>query len=593
MSERPSYSRRLGLLRQEMDLRGLDGFLVPRSDEHQGEYVPPHAMRLAWISGFSGSAGLVVVLKDRAALFVDGRYTLQAKAEVDGDLFSRHHLIDEPPNDWLAKTLPAGGKLGFDPWLHTPKGVESLTSACAKAGAELVALDSNPLDAVWLDQPPPPEAAVVAHPLDYAGQPSDEKRAAIARDLIAEKQDSVFLSAPDSVAWLLNVRGEDVEFSPLPLCFALAHSDGSVDLFIDPGKRSPGLEEHLGSQLRLHRPIEMAAVLDRQAGRSVRLDVDSAPAWVERYLKAAGAKVVKGKDPCALPKACKNEVELAGARQAHLRDGVALVRFLAWLDRHALDCTECSAAERLEEFRRQNALYHGPSFPTIAGAGPNGAIVHYRSTPETDRKLEAGQLFLLDSGGQYLDGTTDVTRTICIAHAGEEERRRFTLVLKGHIAIATAVFPEGTTGSQLDILARQALWAEGLDYDHGTGHGVGSYLSVHEGPQRISKVGNPQALKPGMVLSNEPGYYKAGAYGIRIENLLAVTELPKRGERPLLGFETLTLVPIDRRLIEPSLLTSAEAAWLDGYHRLVAERIGPLVDGDSSDWLDRMTQPIG
>jgi len=581
------YAGRLTLLRQELALRGLDGFLVPRSDEHQGEYVPPHAMRLAWISGFTGSAGLVVVLTRQAALFVDGRYTLQAETEVDGGLFSRHHLTDEPPTEWLAKCLPAKAKLGFDPWLHTPKGVEKLRAACAKAGADLVALDCNPLDAVWLDQPEPPLAPVVPHAQDLAGQSSAEKRSAVARNLIEEKQDAAFLSSPDSVAWLLNIRGEDVEFSPLPLCFAIAHRDGSLDLFIDPRKRSADLEAHLGPEVRLHRPIDMASVLDGLKGRIVRLDSDSAPAWVEDRLTSAGAKPVSGNDPCALPKACKNKVELDGARQAHLRDGVALVRFLAWLDRHALACTECSAADRLEEFRRQNALYRGPSFPTIAGAGPNGAIVHYRASAESDRKLEAGQLFLLDSGGQYLDGTTDVTRTIAIGEVGEEERHRFTLVLKGHIAIATARFPSGTTGSQLDVLARQALWNEGLDYDHGTGHGVGSYLSVHEGPQRISKVGNSQSLKPGMVISNEPGYYKAGAYGIRIENLLAVKDLPAMGERQLLGFETLTLAPIDRRLIEPSLLTKAEVTWLDSYHRLVEERIAPLVDGDSSDWLMR------
>ena len=587
------FAGRLNLLRQELALRGLDGFLVPRSDEHQGEYVPPHAMRLAWISGFTGSAGLVVVLTKQAALFVDGRYTLQAETEVDGALFSRHHLTDEPPNEWLAKNLPAGAKLGFDPWLHTTKAVEKLRGACAKAGAELVALDCNPLDAVWLDQPEPPLAPVVPHAQDFAGQSSAEKRSAVARNLIEEKQDAAFLSSPDSVAWLLNIRGEDVEFSPLPLCFAIAHRDGSLDLFIDPRKRSPELEPHLGPEVRLHRPMDMGAVLDGLKGRLVRLDGDSTPAWIEDRLKAAGAKPVSGNDPCALPKACKNKVELDGARQAHLRDGVALVRFLSWLDRHALACSECSAADRLEEFRRQNALYRGPSFPTIAGAGPNGAIVHYRASAESDRKLEAGQLFLLDSGGQYLDGTTDVTRTIAIGEVGEEERHRFTLVLKGHIAIATARFPSGTTGSQLDVLARQALWNEGLDYDHGTGHAVGSYLSVHEGPQRISKVGNSQSMKPGMVISNEPGYYKAGAYGIRIENLLAVKELPVMGERPLLGFETLTLAPIDRRLIDASLLTKAETSWLDAYHRLVEERIAPLVDGDSSDWLTRATRPIG
>ncbi len=589
-----SAARRLAMLRQELALRGLDGFLVPRADEHQGEYVPPRAMRLAWLTGFTGSAGLAVVLADKAALFVDGRYTLQAAAEVEAGLYQHRHLVEEPPADWLRHTLAAGARLGFDPWLHTPKGVEQLREACAKAGAELVACDSNPLDAVWLDQPDPPLAPVVRQEPEHAGRDSAGKRAALAAALTEQGLDAAFLSAPDSINWLLNIRGGDVDFTPFALGFALLGRDGTVDLFMDPRKFSPLVRSHLAADFRLQPPDALGEALDALKSRAVLLDPAAAPAWVEQRLRAAGADLRPGSDPCLLPKACKNPVELDGARQAHLRDGVALTRFLAWLH-HAAPrggLSEMEVAERLEDFRSQNALYQGPSFPTIAGAGPNGAIVHYRVSPASNRRLEPGQLFLLDSGGQYLDGTTDVTRTLAVGPVGAEERHRFTLVLKGHIALASARFPAGTTGSQLDVLARRALWAEGLDYDHGTGHGVGSYLSVHEGPQRISKSPSPQALLPGMVLSNEPGYYKAGAYGIRIENLLTVVALPPGGERDLFGFETLTLAPIDRALVEPALLERAERDWLNGYHARVRATIGPLVDGETSDWLDEATAEI-
>ncbi len=591
MTQAPPLSpaaRRLAMLRQELALRGLDGFLVPRADEHQGEYVPPRAMRLAWLTGFTGSAGLAAVLADKAALFVDVRYTLQAAAEVEAELYQLRHLVEEPPADWLRHALPAGARLGYDPWLHTPKGVDQLGEACRQAGAELVACDSNPLDAVWLDQPEPPLAPVVRQEPEHAGRGSAEKRAALAATLAEQGVDAVFLSAPESINWLLNIRGGDVDFTPFALGFALLGRDGQVELFMDPRKFSPLIRSHLAADFRLQPPDTLGEALEALKGRAVQLDPATAPAWVEQRLRAAGADVRAGADPCLLPKACKNPVELDGARQAHLRDGVALTRFLAWLHHAAPQggLSELEVADRLEDFRSQNALYQGPSFPTIAGAGPNGAIVHYRASPASNRRLEPGQLFLLDSGGQYLDGTTDVTRTLAIGAAGAEERHRFTLVLKGHIALARARFPAGTTGSQLDVLARRALWAEGLDYDHGTGHGVGSYLSVHEGPQRISKSPSPQALLPGMVLSNEPGYYKAGAYGIRIENLLAVIALPPVGERDLLGFETLTLAPIDRTLVDPALLDREERDWLNGYHARLRATIGPLVDGETSDWLD-------
>ncbi len=584
----------LDLLQHELKRRGLDAFVVPRSDEHQGEYVPPSAQRLAWLTGFTGSAGAAVVLADQAALFVDGRYTLQAATEVDLGRFHLLHLVEHPPHRWLGETLKAGARLGYDPWLHTPAGVDQLQQACNKAGATLVACHDNPVDAVWTDRPLPPAAPLAIHRLRFAGKSADDKRHELGGALSNDKLDAALLSAPDSIAWLLNLRGGDLPFTPLPLAFAIAHVDGGVDLFVDPRKLSAEIEDHLGAAVRPYPREELGPALDRLTGKRVRIDAVTAPAWAFDRLNAAGAQVDRGADPCALPKACKNPVELEGARNAHRRDGLALVRFLAWLAANGPSggVSEMHAADRLEEFRRQGDLYREPSFPTISGAGPNGAIVHYRSTEATNRKLEAGQLYLVDSGGQYLDGTTDVTRTVAIGHAGTEERRRFTLVLKGHIALAAARFPQGTTGSQLDALARRALWAEGLDYDHGTGHGVGSYLSVHEGPQRISKLPNPQPLLPGMILSDEPGYYKAGAYGIRIENLLAVRSSAGEAERPMLEFEVLTLAPIDLALVEPSLLDGPEQAWLNAYHARVRELLTPMLDAPTAAWLERATRAI-
>jgi Xaa-Pro aminopeptidase len=587
---------RLAALRSELAARGLDGFIVPRADEYQGEYVAPYAQRLGWLTGFTGSAGVAVVLKERAAVFVDGRYTLQVRAEVDTALFEPVHLADTPPTRWLGDALTAGARLGFDPWLHTSQQVETLEAACDRIGAELVPCLDNPVDAVWPDRPAPPLTPVVPHGVTFAGCASADKRAELARALQAERLDAAVLSAPDSVAWLLNIRGGDVEYVPLPLAFAILHADGTVQLFLDARKPAPGLADHLGAGVRVLPPAALAGALDALSGKRVRLDSATAPFWIAGRLQAARAVVDEGADPCALPKACKNAVELAGARAAHRRDGAALTRFLAWLAATAPagGLSEMAAADRLESFRTEGEHFRGLSFPTISGAGANGAIVHYRSTAATDRRLEPGQLYLVDSGAQYLDGTTDVTRTVAIGPAGAEERRRFTLVLKGHIALAAARFPAGTTGSQLDTLARRALWAEGLDYDHGTGHGVGSYLSVHEGPQRIAKAGNTVALKPGMVLSDEPGYYKAGAYGIRIENLLAVTEAsaPEGAERPLLGFEVLTLAPIDRALVATEILTADERAWLDAYHARVGADIAPLVDAATREWLEAATRPL-
>ncbi|WP_249208988.1 aminopeptidase P family protein [Magnetospirillum sulfuroxidans] len=589
----PAGPERIGDLRKELAARGLTGFIVPRADEHQGEYVPASAQRLAWLTGFTGSAGMAVVLHGRAAIFIDGRYTLQVTQEVDAARFEIRHMVEQPVQRWLGQALTAGDRLGFDPWLHTAEQAETLRQVCERAGAELVACADNPLDAVWHDRPPPPCRPVVAHPLRFAGRSATEKRLALSDSLQADHLDGAVLTDPASIAWLLNIRGDDVAYVPLPLSFAILHGDGGVELFMDPAKINPALVDHLGDGVRLFPPAHFTTRLAALRGR-IRVDKSTAPMAVVQVLRDKDITVDMAGDPCALPKACKNPVELAGARAAHVRDAVAMIRFLAWLEAED-DVDEAAAAERLYQFRAEGEHFRGLSFPTIAGAGPNGAIVHYRSSPATNRKLLPGQLFLLDSGAQYLDGTTDVTRTMAVGGAGAEECERFTLVLKGHIAIATALFPQGTTGSQLDMLARRALWARGLDYDHGTGHGVGSYLSVHEGPQRISKVGaGAVPLRVGMVVSNEPGYYKAGAYGIRIEALVAVEErpLPAGGERPLLGFETLTLVPIDRRLIVVDLLDAGERAWIDCYHGRIRDEIGPLVDDDTRTWLCRATASL-
>jgi Xaa-Pro aminopeptidase len=586
---------RLARLRDELAGRGLDGFVVPRADEHQGEYVPPCGQRLAWLTGFTGSAGLAVVLRERAALFVDGRYTLQAAAQVDRDLFEIRHLVEEPPAEWIAAALAPGMALGYDPWLLTPNEVERLRAAADKAGAAMRAVADNPLDRVWQDRPARPLAPVVPHDERFAGESAQEKRSRRGAALAAEGIAAAVLTMPESIAWLLNIRGGDVPHTPLPLSFAIVRQTGEVTLFIDRRKLAPGLDRHLGNGVAIAAPEEFGPALDTLAAEGrVRADPATAAAWIFDRLAAAGAQIRPAADPCLLPKACKNPVEIDGTRAAHRRDGAALTRFLAWLAREAPQgrLTEIAASDRLEALRREGRHFRDLSFPTISGAGSNGAIVHYKATPESEKRLEPGMLYLLDSGAQYLDGTTDVTRTIAIGEPSPEMRDRFTRVLKGHIALAQARFPKGTTGTQLDAFARRALWQAGLDYDHGTGHGVGSYLGVHEGPQRISKAASTQALLPGMIVSNEPGYYKTGAYGIRIENLVLVQPMAEEGEREMLGFETLTLAPIDRRLVEPRLLAPEEIAWLDAYHARVREVISPLVDRETASWLDQATAPL-
>lgn len=591
-------ARRLAALRAELTARGLDGFIVPRADEFQGEYVPASAQRLAWLAGFTGSAGAAVVLTEQAAVFVDGRYTLQVRQETPAELYDHRHLVEEPPAEWLAANARKGARIGFDPWLHAENWVEKTRARLAKAGIELTATDGNPLDAVWTDRPPPPAGPLQIHPLAYAGRESADKRREIAARLTRDGLAAAVLTQPDSVAWLLNIRGDDVPCTPVALCFAIIDRQGGVRLFVDPARASAETRAHLGPDVRLCAPGDFGAALDGLAtsGGGVLADPASTAHWIFERLRKADAKIERDGDPCALPKACKNAVELEGARAAHRRDGVAMARFLRWLDDNAAsgDVAESAAAARLAAFREQDPLYVGPSFETISGAGPNGAVVHYRVTPATDRRLEPGTLYLVDSGGQYRDGTTDITRTVAVGTPSAEMRRCVTLVLKGHIALARAVFPAGVTGSQLDALARGPLWSAGLDYDHGTGHGVGSFLSVHEGPQRISKAANPVALKSGMIVSNEPGYYRSGAFGVRIENLIAVRDFDAGpgAERPMLAFETLTLAPIDRRLIDVDLTTAAEIAWIDAYHaRVFAEIGGELNDGDRN-WLKAATAPL-
>ena len=591
-------ARRLKALRKELKSRDLDGFIIPRADEHQGEYVPPSADRLSWLTGFTGSAGLAVVLADRAAIFIDGRYTLQVRDEVPENLYSYRHLVSEPATDWIRDELGSGKTIGFDPWLTTPNQVLRYRTAAGKAGGSLVAVSTNPVDAIWFDRPGPPQGRIVPHDQQYAGVPSLDKRRDLAKNLKDSSQNAVVLSAPDSIAWLLNIRGNDLPYAPQPISFAVLHDNSCVDWFVDPEKPAPELAQHLGPDINRHDPDALGGVLDALGKRkaTVRLSGDTDPEWIAERLRDAGASIAIGQDPCLLPKAIKNDTELNGMRAAHLRDGGALVKFLAWLDQAAQggDLTEMEAADCLETCRRQSPEMKGLSFTTIAGAGPNGAIVHYRVTPESNRPLEPGSLFLLDSGGQYLDGTTDVTRTIAIGDPSDEMRENFTRVLRGHIAIATVRFPLGTTGSQLDPFARRPLWDAGLDYDHGTGHGVGSYLNVHEGPHRISKVANSQALMPGMIVSNEPGYYKTGAYGIRIENLVAVIKVETQGtdRNHTLGFETLTQAPVDRRLVVPELMESHEIAWLNDYHAQVRAKLLPGADPETATWLKAATSPI-
>ena len=583
---------RLARLREELATRRLTGFLVPRADEFQGEYVPPSAERLRWLTGFSGSAGTAIVLADRAAVLTDGRYTLQLRAETDTSVFTPVDGVATSTAAWLAGNLRSGDRLGFDPWLHTRAQIRRLAEAVAEAGAELVAVDDNPLDAVWSDRPAPPSGRLTVQPLAFAGEDVDAKIARVAGRTTA---DTVLVTQPDSIAWIFNIRGSDIDRNPVPLAFALVPKAGRPTLFVAAAKLDGAVAAHLAPYVDVAEPGDLVPALADLGAVGARVAID--PAWtpeiLARTLESAGASLVEAEDPTILPKARKNAAEIEGARAAHVRDGVAMARFLAWFDAEGHATDEITCCERLEACRAASGELVDLSFDTISGAGPNGAIVHYHATRATNRPIDRDSLFLLDSGGQYRDGTTDITRTIAVGTPSAEMRRACTLVLKGHIAIASARFPVGTTGAALDTLARIALWKAGLDYDHGTGHGVGSFLSVHEGPQRIAKTGTV-ALEPGMIISNEPGYYRAGGFGVRIENLELVTpaaHLPG-GERAMLGFETLTLVPIDTRTLDAALMSADEIAWLDAYHARVRAVIGPRLDAAARIWLDRATAPL-
>ena len=591
-----TYEDRLKALRAQLVRDRLDGFVVPLTDEHMSEYVGAYAQRLAWLTGFQGSAGSAVVLPEEAAIFVDGRYTLQVREQVDGTHWRYESVPQTSVAAWLGAHAPQGGRIGYDPWLHTRAWVKAAREALAGRGAELVAVDANPVDAVWPDRPAPSDARLVVHEDRFAGQGAAEKRQAMADWLTAKRADAVVLSALDSIAWTFNIRGKDVERTPVALAYAIVHADATADLYVAPEKVDHAVLQHLGNAVRVKPRTGFAAALGDFAGKTVAADPERAVAAIFEALETGGATVLPLRDPAVLPKAIKNRQEIAGHKAAQARDGAALSRFLHWI---AVEATgggvdELGAAAKLEAFRKETGLLEDLSFDTISGAGPNGAVVHYRVAEKTNRPIEAGSLYLVDSGGQYRDGTTDVTRTIAIGTPTEEMKRRFTLVLKGHIALGRAVFPKGTRGGQLDILARQFLWAEGLDYAHGTGHGVGSFLSVHEGPQRIATFGGgDEPLQPGMILSNEPGYYKTGEYGIRIENLVLVQPREVPGaEREMLGFETLTFAPIDRNAIAVELLTGDERAWIDAYHARVMEVVGPQLEGEALVWLRQACAPL-
>jgi len=585
-------------LRARMRAAGLTAMLVPHADANQSEYLPPNAERLARLTGFTGSAGFCIVLADEAAVFVDGRYTLQVKEEVDETIFTPQSITAITPDAWLRERLKRGGKVAYDPWLHTPAQLAPFERLCDEVGATLEALDENPIDDLWSAQPAPPSSPVEVLGPPFAPLTSKAKRTTLAEDLAKAEIDAAVISAGDSIAWLLNIRANDVPFTPLVLAYAVLFQDAQVKLFIDETRLGPEVRDHLGDDVDVLPPGTLGTVLDTlgETHRKVRIASGSTPAWIVNRLTRAGARMRPGADPCQLPKAKKTPAEIDGVKAAHVRDGAALVRFLAWLHDAAPKggVTELSAAAKLDGLRAENEHFRGLSFPTISGSGPNGAIVHYRVSSETDRELKTGELYLVDSGAQYLDGTTDVTRTVAIGEPSADMKDRFTRVLKGHIAISTQVFPRGTRGQELDVLARRALWDAGIDYDHGTGHGVGTYLGVHEGPQGISKRGQGPELSTGMVVSNEPGYYKEGAFGIRIENLITVVPVPapQGAERELLGFEPLTLAPIDRNVIDTSLLTPQEIAWIDAYHARVMTTLEPLLDNPTRAWLNQATEPL-
>jgi Xaa-Pro aminopeptidase len=587
---------RLTALRAELSRQSLDGFIVPLTDEHMSEYVGAYAQRLAWLTGFEGSAGNAVVLREKAAIFVDGRYTLQVKDQVDLNLIEAHHFEDCPLLDWVAANSDSGGRIGYDAELTTVGWQKDAYSKLSDAGIELVAIDTNPIDQVWDDQPEAPLALVTPHADKYAGISAAEKRADIALDLKDKGADAAVITMLDSVAWAFNIRGSDVDNTPVPHAFAVLNANESAVLFVDDAKVDSALKSHLGNSVEIK---PRAAFYDHlkslaQTGKTVLADPASNNAKVFETLRSSGANIIEGQDPCILRKAVKNDVEQTGARTAHIRDGAAISDFLHWLSVEAPKGTvdELVAVDKLWSCRERQGMLKDKSFDTISGAGPNGAIVHYRVNAETNRKLEMDQIYLVDSGGQYLDGTTDITRTIIVGTPTNEMKDRFTRVLKGHIALSMTKFPKGTSGHAIDAIARRPLWSAGLDYDHGTGHGVGSFLAVHEGPQRIAKFGSNVPLEPGMILSNEPGYYKAGEYGIRIENLVLIRPANDENEREMYEFENLTWAPIDKNLIDITLLSDEELNWLNDYHATVRAKVGDLVLDETKPWLEAATAPL-
>ncbi len=593
---------RVAMLRAWMEDHGVDAVLVPRSDEHQGEYVAPSSERLRWLTGFAGSAGAAIILRDRAVLFVDGRYTLQVRNETDMNLFSVDSLIDNPPASWVAANLGKRARIGFDPWLHTMGEIRALGASAQKVGADLIPLDENPVDAIWSNRPAPPFGQIDIQPLEYAGELAKDKLPRLSEAVRSQGADFVVLTDPSSIAWAFNIRGADLPHTPLALAFAIIPANGEPQLFIDERKLSIRTHAYLTQLSTIRPPDELSAALIALAKGGARISLDPALAAdkLRMLVEDNGGAIISAADPARLPRAVKNQAEIAGARAAHRRDGAAIVRFLCWLDTQTVGTVdEIMAVNRLESFRRTagdeaQMPLKDISFDSIAGAGPNAAIMHYRVNKASNRLIGADELFLIDSGGQYQDGTTDITRTVAIGSPDDEKKQRFTLVLKGLIAISTVRFPAGARGCDIDVLARHALWQRGLDFAHGTGHGVGSYLSVHEGPQRIAKTG-AEKLLTGMILSNEPGYYKNGHYGIRSENLIIVREpeLIEGGDIAMHWFETLTLAPFDRRLVQVDLLSKDELAWLNAYHTRVLSEIGPMLDGFTLKWLEAATAPIG
>ncbi|MEZ8863023.1 aminopeptidase P family protein [Vibrio sp. 10N.247.311.51] len=588
-------AERVAAVRAWLETNNLDAVIIPHEDEYLGEYVPAHNERLHWLTGFTGSAGAAVITRENAAIFVDGRYTVQVRKQVSAELFEYRHLIEEPALDWIISSLAQGSKVAFDPRMHTAAWLKGAQAKLAEK-VELTTLSSNPIDELWSDRPEPVVSDVRQMTTDAVGQSSESKRAEIAGLLKAKGADAAILTELDSICWLLNIRGLDVSRLPVVLSNAIIHADESVDFFLDPARIPTGFEAHVGNGIRVSHPSELEARLQSLEGKNVSVDSGTSNAWYTLVLQNSGAHIIETADPCLMPKAAKNETEIAGMKACHIRDGVAMAKFLSWIDAEVAQGNlhnEAVLADKVQSFREQDPTLMDLSFDTISAAGGNAAMCHYNheNQPEPGQ-LEMNTLYLVDSGGQYLDGTTDITRTIAIGQPSAEMIQQFTLALKGHIGIARARFPQGTRGFQLDILARQHLWAEGFDYDHGTGHGVGHFLSVHEGPQSISKKLIDVPLVEGMVLSNEPGYYRADEFGIRIENLELVVELPTQGDFSVLTFESLTRCPIDKRNINVDLLTRPELAWLNDYHQKVWNDVSPLVEGDTLEWLRQSTTPL-